>query len=320
MIGFSTLQSLTIPEGKVKSISRNGVVIWSAETPVEPPVEVTLTSISATYSGGNVPVGTVLTSLTGIVVTANYSDGTTENVTDYTLSGTIVEGSNIITVSYSSKSATFTVVGEVVEEESLPSDYQEVTYLRAEASTDTYIDLGFAFDTSARILMNYHIVNNGVVSYPFGASENSGKLRCMLTSPDQTKSYLYGSTGSANKSVGYTHTQGVDIPFELVLEQENLAITNLDTGETVSATTQGTYTMTNNLYLFAQNYNGTVRYGGIRRIGKFQYYNKNDELICDLVPCYRISDGVRGMYDLVRKIFLTNVGTGADFTKGSNVA
>ena len=72
---------------------------------------VTLTSISATYSGGDVAVGTALTDLTGIVVTAHYSDGTTAEVTGYTLSGEIAEGSNIITVKYGVKTTTFTVTG-----------------------------------------------------------------------------------------------------------------------------------------------------------------------------------------------------------------
>lgn len=73
--------------------------------------EVTLTSISVTYSGGDVPVGTAVADLTGIVVTANYSDGTSATVTGYTLSGTIAEGENTITVIYQGKSATFTVNG-----------------------------------------------------------------------------------------------------------------------------------------------------------------------------------------------------------------
>lgn len=79
------------------------------DTPDNP--EVTLTSISATYTGGNIAVGTALTDLAGIVVVANYSDGSTQVVTGYTLSGTIAEGENTITVSYSGKTATFTVVG-----------------------------------------------------------------------------------------------------------------------------------------------------------------------------------------------------------------
>ena len=73
--------------------------------------EVTLSSISAVYSGGDVTVGTDVTKLSDIVVTATYSDGSTKAVTDYTLSGTIAEGSNTITVSYGGKTTTFTVTG-----------------------------------------------------------------------------------------------------------------------------------------------------------------------------------------------------------------
>lgn len=85
------------------------------ETPDEPDVpenpEVTLSSISVVYSGGDVPVGTSVYALTGIVVTAHYSDGSTATVTGYTLSGTIAEGSNTVTVSYGGKTTTFTVTG-----------------------------------------------------------------------------------------------------------------------------------------------------------------------------------------------------------------
>lgn len=105
--------------------------------------EVTLSSISATYSGGDVPVGTAVTALTGIVVTATYSDGSTATVTDYTLSGTIAEGSNTITVSYGGKTTTFTVTG--VAEEAPEST--EPVYQLAEATTfngaSDYIDTGY---------------------------------------------------------------------------------------------------------------------------------------------------------------------------------
>lgn len=79
--------------------------------PDVPDVQVTLESISATYSGGDVEVGTDLATLTGVVVTATYSDGSTVTVSDYTLSGEIAEGENVITVSYRDKTTTFTIVG-----------------------------------------------------------------------------------------------------------------------------------------------------------------------------------------------------------------
>lgn len=82
------------------------------DTPTEPDEpDVTLTSISATYTGGEVAVGTALDALTGITVTATYSDGSTRTVTGYTLSGTIAEGANTITVSYGGKTTTITVNG-----------------------------------------------------------------------------------------------------------------------------------------------------------------------------------------------------------------
>lgn len=71
----------------------------------------TLVSISATYNGGNVAIETSLADLTGIVVTGTYSDGSTSNITGYSLSGEILEGDNTITVIYNGLSTTFTVVG-----------------------------------------------------------------------------------------------------------------------------------------------------------------------------------------------------------------
>lgn len=82
---------------------------WKISNGTDP--EATLSSISATYTGGDVAVGTVLTNLTGIIVTATYSDGRTATVTGYTLSGEIAEGENTITVSYGGKTTTFTVTG-----------------------------------------------------------------------------------------------------------------------------------------------------------------------------------------------------------------
>lgn len=51
------------------------------------------------------------------------------------------------------------------------------------------------------------------------------------------------------------------------------------------------------------------------------YYFKiweNDELIMNLIPCYRKSDNVIGLYDLITKTFFINQGTGT-FLKGKDV-
>lgn len=104
------------------SILRNGVYdsdMSSAINDLEKQLSVqsnrTLISISALYSGGEVPVGTAVDNLKDLVVTAHYSDGTKEDITNYTILGEIVKGDNTITVEYQGKTATFVVVGISVE-------------------------------------------------------------------------------------------------------------------------------------------------------------------------------------------------------------
>jgi hypothetical protein len=72
----------------------------------------TLTSISAVYAQGGRTVyqTTPLDDLkTGLIVTAHYSDSTSQTVTTYTLSGTLTVGSSEITVTYAGKTAKFNV-------------------------------------------------------------------------------------------------------------------------------------------------------------------------------------------------------------------
>lgn len=104
---------------------------------VEPDTAKTLESISAAYSGGNVPVGTALSSLSGIVVTAHYSDGSTADITGYSLSGTIAEGENTITVTYMGKTTTFTVTGEAQAADGRTLLHNWVLNDSANAATDT---------------------------------------------------------------------------------------------------------------------------------------------------------------------------------------
>lgn len=74
-----------------------------------PPVD--LSSISCVYTqSGTVYDTDSLDSLkSDLVVTAHYSDQSTQTITTYTLSGSLVEGTSTITVSYGGKSTTFDV-------------------------------------------------------------------------------------------------------------------------------------------------------------------------------------------------------------------
>lgn len=79
--------------------------------------ELVINSISASYTGGQVPVGSTVSSiLPNLTVTAWHSNGTNKLIRDYTIvegtDTTIVEGANTFTVSYQGKTATFTVSGQ----------------------------------------------------------------------------------------------------------------------------------------------------------------------------------------------------------------
>lgn len=71
-----------------------------------------LVSISAVYTqSGTVYDTDTLDSLKAdLVVTAHYDDLSTETVTNYVLSGTLTEGTSVITVSYGGKTTTFNVM------------------------------------------------------------------------------------------------------------------------------------------------------------------------------------------------------------------
>lgn len=100
---------------------------------------VTLVSISATYSGGYVTEGTNVNDLTDIVVTATYSDDSTKEVTEYTLSGTIVAGNNTITVTYKGLTTTFIVKGTEIEQDGL-HPFENGTWSSANGNTVTISD------------------------------------------------------------------------------------------------------------------------------------------------------------------------------------
>ena len=124
--------------------------------------ELSLTGITAAYSGGTVAAGTTLDQLTGITVTATYSDGSTATLAagDYTLSGTLTAGQdNTVTVTYQGKTATFTVTvaaepaGVTETEIALTWTAGKLAYAIGGAATTTNSTSDYAYAHSQRITM-----------------------------------------------------------------------------------------------------------------------------------------------------------------------
>ena len=160
--------------------------LWRTESK---PDSTDLTSISAVYSGGDVAVGTAVTDLTGIVVTAHYSDGSTETVTGYTMSGEIAEGENTVTVSYSGKTATFTVTG-VAESGGTTIVLSEKTFISSQGKP--YIG---ADDTSEMLFG----MESGYGWTSENAFDNDTNVHIVVTVNSRT--YVQFAIGSALASV-----------------------------------------------------------------------------------------------------------------------
>ena len=199
----------------------------------------------------------------------------------------------------------------------LPPEYQAVEWIRAANNAAAYINLGFAFDTAATIEIDLWFVDESN-AYPFGATENSGALRCSMSAPYSSGIVAYGSTGTGYTSNSVAYILNAKNHIEISIKKGSFYITNTTNGDVNGSSQQGEYVMSNNLYLFARNYNGTIQHSGTRQIGRFKYYDKNNALICDLIPCYHKTTNEIGMYDLVHRQLLTNIGTG-NFIVGNDV-
>lgn len=104
-MGGSDITSTAYSSGTITipNVTGNIVITATAVTSVA--------SITAVYTqSGTVYDTDSLDSLKAdLVVTANYSGGTSETVSDYTLSGSLTVGTSTITVTYGGKTATFSV-------------------------------------------------------------------------------------------------------------------------------------------------------------------------------------------------------------------
>lgn len=205
--------------------------------------------------------------------------------------------------------------GTVVWEKSaLPSEYQAVEYI---GNTGTqYIKTGYTPTPSYNTRID--------MQYMFTATQTGDKM-------------LFGSRGGAS-SITYQseafsgvtwYCGGGYYQFRSVLGNVGTALNTKYTflingnkmtinGSSVSQNQTRTSGSALELYIFAWNSNGTAGYiNSGARIYQLKF-TVNGIVEADFVPCYRKSDNVAGMYDLIGKRFLTNSGTGS-FTVGSDI-
>lgn len=188
----------------------------------------------------------------------------------------------------------------------LPDEYQEVEYLESTGTQCIDLDIYPTFDV-------YDIDMIIQQSNP-----KTGRAFAFSLLQDYNGTYIAARNGNWSFATTELH--------ENSLEKSSISIT-LD----CRALLKATYVINGNSYTYSRTtempslgaYKSSLysyQTYIYQEFGNFKIYSfkmsKAQMRIFNLVPCYRKSDNVSGMYNLINGQFLTNQGTGADFIVG----
>lgn len=193
------------------------------------------------------------------------------------------------------------------KDESLPTEYQQVEYI--ESTGTQYIDTSYLPSNITRVVVDYQYteISN---TFLFG-SRMSSSLRAYTVNVGNAKKdavSAFGNTGNVKYADPDTKRHVIDKNRNLLYLDGELKLTHPNS---VFFSMYG-------MGIFAASNGSTKGYlPSSARIYSLKIYH-NDFLVRDFIPCYRTSDSVIGLYDVVNDKFYTNDGTGT-FEKGANV-
>lgn len=180
--------------------------------------------------------------------------------------------------------------------------YTRLTYI--ECTGAQYINTGYVVQEDDIIEMMYISTSTTSVDKAlFGCYDGNGNLWFSLYS--NTGYVRFGS--SASDSI-----TNARMTFKLTMKKSSVV---LDSGNSATPDFVGLPQVP--LYLFARNNKSTgVGMYGYCRCMNFSIKNGSGDLVRDMWPCKRDSDGAIGMIDLVSGQFYANEGSGEDFIAG----
>lgn len=202
----------------------------------------------------------------------------------------------------------------------LPSIYQAVEYL--EATGTQYINTNvkpFEGKIVADLSWNQFVSNN--ICWALGVNVGDNYEQSLYVYNDgliYARNYFANAYGKqlilTNKTTPRTQKT---ITMKISNEEASLS----DGTETKTVSGVGTFVTQNNTFaIFGRhNSNGTFEYNrSYVSIYGLKFYDTDNKLIHDFVPCYRKADNVAGLWDSIGKVFYTNAGSGT-FVVGGNV-
>lgn len=191
----------------------------------------------------------------------------------------------------------------------IPSEYTEVEYL--ESTGTQYIDTSFKSTIYTSIETVFSTKAPTSDANLFGSRVSGGIQDYTIwinTSSNKGIACHFPFKSGSSRDTKWVYTGNIiDIPTKLLITPENIKVN--DELVYTFTDTRTEYTPNLNAYIFARNDNGNSASLGRFKVYYFKIWDEG-QLVRDLVPCYRKSDNVAGLYDLVNNTFYTNQGTG----------
>lgn len=191
-----------------------------------------------------------------------------------------------------------------VETGGLPSTYQAVSYIQS--SGTQYIDTGIksASDLKINVTIQYFSGSSGLL-YGGGIGWENQYIQGEC---DTSSYFAYG-----NRTANFNQQPTNGAIYNVIQDKNVIYLNDVNKLNLAAATFSTNY----NIYLFTFNRSGEVGEFGSYKLKECKIY-KSNVLVRQFIPCYRKSDNVIGLYDIVGNTFYTNSGTG-DFTKGIDI-
>ena len=275
----------------------------------------TLSSITAVYTQGNRTVfsNDGLDSLIPyLVVTASYSDGTTETVSaeDYTLYGELNGGTSAITVSYGGKTDTFDVT---VTAFVIPSGYTRYDYIKKKTDTTSAHALSnFIFlndqqdmnSLSIEIYLARKAVTDGAGLLGARVDDYAGSVSfyCAVDGGDLLRFVIRGVSTSAHIDL----TQDRATKVEIINPETSPAYWRVDGGELHEVVWESSPAVPYGFALFNNFPHSATSKFNINKsaiIGDIILRKADGECVGYYVPC--VYSGKIGMYDIISETFYT---------------
>ena len=177
----------------------------------------------------------------------------------------------------------------------IPIEYMKVDYIQSDGNQ--YIDTNLIGNQNTKFEISIVPTVLTDVRHILGSIKNSSEAISFNISTSSNATSRWGSD-SIKQSSGLTENNS----YVISVSEDGYYINNNLWWEP----TQSDFTTTGNMYLFGTN-GSTTRFAG--KIYYCKIWSGND-LVRNLIPCFRKSDNEVGLYDLINNVFYTNKGTG----------